>query len=102
MKKDDRRVLRSRIRYMTGPPAIALACALQARRLRHAIRCNCGRGYARPGCTRTIELTWEQHKIAASTLMALALHAARAREVACAYRANRTWIWRGPRTAGGV
>jgi hypothetical protein len=90
----DTRVLRHRIGSMPLRAEMAMADALSARRLRHAARCNCGRGKASAGCSagRTYALSVE-----VSVASTLEEHAADARRRMNQYRLNRTWVFGGGR-----
>jgi len=87
----DMRVLRIRIGTMPTDAELALAYALQARRLRHASRCTCGSGKAGPNCTTN---DTERHGAAI-----LAIHAENARKLMNEYRKARTWKYSGSRGA---
>ena len=89
-----KKVLRRKIGSMPMDAEMALACALSARRLRHAARCNCGAGKQSATCTTTRGTLSGLERHSVSSLLS---GANRARDRANAYRANRTWTYGGER-----
>ena len=82
------RVLKSRIGQMPFAAEVALGYSMMARQLRHASRCNCGKGHAREGCAT-------RHPKPSKTTEALARHSEWAREQMNTYRNNRRWSYSG-------